>query len=240
MPQIQWHLNWPTPDSLRSISGEMFWWSLPARTRFGWYFRRALRLVNGAAPNLPTPGFTVAAENPVYVQGDYNAAGSFAGAHSYAAIIADTVTMLSNNWRDINGFDNPYAAASRPGTTTWYRMAIAAGKVIGFPQPAGAASDVGLDAGVINFLRYIEDWTGATLNYTGSLVSMYYSRQATSNYKCCGVVYQPPTRAYSFDTEFLVPSSCHPARRGSATSTTCRSARIFSRLSSGRLTRHDG
>jgi len=175
-----------------------------------WYFRRALKLVNDGAPNLPTPGFTVAAENPVYVQGDYNAAGSFTGAHSYAAVIADTVTMLSNNWRDINGFDNPYAAASRPGTTTWYRMAIAAGKVIGFPQPTGAAWDVGLDAGVINFLRYVEDWTGATLNYMGSLVSMYYSRQATGNYKCCGVVYQPPTRAYSFDTEFLVPSQLPP------------------------------
>ena len=40
-------------------------------------FRRALKLVNGGivsgVNNLPTAGLTVAAENPVYVQGNYNA-----------------------------------------------------------------------------------------------------------------------------------------------------------------------
>ena len=34
--------------------------------------RRVLKLVDGSLGNLPTPGFTVASENPVYVQGDYN------------------------------------------------------------------------------------------------------------------------------------------------------------------------
>jgi hypothetical protein len=175
-----------------------------------WYFRRALRVINGAAPNLPTPGFTIAAENPVYVQGDYNANGSFTGAHSYAAIIADAVTLLSNNWKDIVSFDNPYTFGSRTGSTTWYRMAIAAGKGINFAQPAGTGQDFGTDGGVHNFLRYIENWSGNTLNYLGSIVSLYISRQATGSFKCCTIVYSPPTRAYAFDTEFLVPSQLPP------------------------------
>ncbi len=175
-----------------------------------WYFRRALRLINGASPNLPVPGFTVAAENPVYIQGNYNSAGNFTDPHSYAAVIADAVTLLSNSWRDQISFDYSYALASRGATTTWYRTAIASGKGPGFAKPTGAAWDVGTDGGVLNFLRYIEDWTGDTLNYLGSLVSLYYSRQGTGIYKCCDIVYDPPTRAYSFDIEFLVPSQLPP------------------------------
>jgi Tfp pilus assembly protein PilX len=175
-----------------------------------WYFRRALRLINGAAPNLPTPGFTVATENPVYVQGDYNASGSFNGAHSYAAVMGDAVTLLSNSWNDYVSFNFPYDLSNRVASTTWYRMAIAVGKGPAFAQPSGTAQDFGTDGGTHNFLRYIENWGGSTLNYLGSLVSLYFSRQATGTYKCCTVVYSPPTRAYAFDSEFLVPSQLPP------------------------------
>jgi hypothetical protein len=72
--------------------------------------RHALKLVNGSLGNLPrnpadgTGGFTVAAENPVYVQGNYNANGAFRDddGHAAAAILADTVTLLSNAWADSN------------------------------------------------------------------------------------------------------------------------------------------
>ena len=73
--------------------------------------RHALKLVNGtstALPSgLPTPGFTVCSENPVYVQGDYNADGAFGDPHVPAAIIADSVTFLSNAWEDWRSFTNP-------------------------------------------------------------------------------------------------------------------------------------
>jgi hypothetical protein len=174
------------------------------------YFRRALRLVNGAAPNLPAPGFTVAAENPVYVKGDYNAAGNFTGAHSYAAVIADSVTLLSSNWNDVRSFEFPWNKDLRPATTTWYRLAIASGKGRNFPQPGGTNTDFGTDGGTHNFLRYLETWGGQTSNYLGSLVSLYFARQGFGTYKCCDTVYSPPQRNYTFDTEFLVPSQLPP------------------------------
>jgi len=174
------------------------------------YFRRALRVVNGTSSNLPTPGFTIASENPVYVQGDYNASGGFGGAHSYAAIIADAVTFLSNAWNDLESFEYPWDRTKRPASDTWDRMAIAEGKPPGFALPLGANWDVGLDGGVINFLRYLEDWSGNTNHYLGSMVSLYYSRQGTGNYQCCSTVYWPPTRDYVFDTDFLVPSQLPP------------------------------
>ena len=64
-------------------------------------FRRALKIVNGAIGQLPADGLTIVAENPVYVQGNYNAGGAgFPGSQPPAAIMADAVTLLSNNWLD--------------------------------------------------------------------------------------------------------------------------------------------
>ena len=212
--------------------------------------RHALRLVdagmNGTTSYLPHPatvantgnGFTVVSEEPVYVWGDYNSGpadpfwpsgGNPGGAlHSAAAIIADSVTLLSNppagntapvvnrGWTDAQSFANPALANNRPGNTSYYRMAIAAGKSIPFPQPgwanAAGLQDFGTDGGMHNFLRYLETRgaNGATVNYTGSLISMYYSQYNTGIFKCCNAVYGAPTRNYFFDTQFLNPNNLPP------------------------------
>ena len=168
-------------------------------------------------------GFTVAAENPVYVMGDYNSnagdpfwanpTGAADINHSAAAVIADAVTLLSNNWSDIVSMQNPANLGGRPAATTYYRLAIAGGKNMNFPQPAvgGVSADFGTDGGVHNFLRYIEAWgNGSTLSYRGSLVSLYYSQYATGTFKCCTLVYSPPNRNYYFDTAFLDPAKLPP------------------------------
>jgi Tfp pilus assembly protein PilX len=164
-------------------------------------------------------GFTVASENPVYVQGNYNSGpsdpywtgGTNATPHSSAAVIADSVTLLSNNWNDLNSLNNPTTPGSRTGTSTYYRMAISGGKNVPFPQPgfSGVSQDFGTDGGLHNFLRYLESW-GSPLYYNGSLVSMYYSEYNTGTFKCCTTVYGPPTRNYSFDTLFLSPAGLPP------------------------------
>jgi hypothetical protein len=175
------------------------------------FFRRALKLVNGAAPNIVMPGLAVVSENPVYIQGHWNAqAGGFTNPHAATAVIGDAVTLLSGAWNDRQSFLNPHAADPRNATTTWYRLAVIAGKGISFPQPAGTGNDYGTDGGAHNFLRYLEDWGGQTLNYRGSVVSLFHSRQATGTYKCCADVYSPPTRGYAFDTEFLTPALLPP------------------------------
>ncbi len=53
-----------------------------------------------------------------------------------------------------------------------------------------------------NFLRYIENWGGQTLNYKGSIANLFYSTYATGIFKCCDIVYSPPTRNYFFDNNF--------------------------------------
>ena len=180
-----------------------------------YYFRRGLQLVNGGGANLPDPGFTVAAENAVYVKGNYNADGSgFGGTHSYAAVIADTVKLLSNAWDDDKSFSHPQSLSSsgRNASSTWFRVALAAGKTPMFTYPTNTISDSGFggDGGVHNFFHYMERWSGDTLNYLGSLVSLYHSHQTIGLMKCCAITYSPPTRNFTFDVEFLVPSQLPP------------------------------
>ena len=189
--------------------------------------RHVLRLIDGTVGNLPLSpnngGLTVASENPVYIQGDYNASSAqlftdTPKVHSPAAVIADAVTLLSNNWNDINDMTHPTDAFSRLGSNTWYRLAVASGKTPNFPN-SGGVNDVtwGTDGGVHNFLRYIEAWDTAggastTLAYQGSLVSLYYSNYATGTYKFGkSGIYNAPNRQYSFDTLFLIPQNLPPA-----------------------------
>jgi hypothetical protein len=183
------------------------------------FFRRALKLTNGALGNIIAPGLTVASENPVYIQGNWNAnAAGFGNPHVATAVLADAVTLLSNNWNDRQSFVHPHdlnsagAGDGRVATTSWYRLAVIAGKGIAFPRPGLGAppQDYGTDGGAHNFLRYLENWGGQQLNYRGSIASLYYSRQGNSTYKCCTDVYSPPTRGYNFDTDFLTPALLPP------------------------------
>jgi len=191
------------------------------------FFRRALKIVNGndltsvgQCPSGVTCGLAIASENPVYIQGDFNANlnGAGFGATSIATSVAgDAVTLLSVQWNDLNSFASPYNVSTttggvtyqRAGVTTYYRTAIIGGATLAFPQPTGTPQDYGTDGGVHNFLRYIESWSG-TLNYEGSIIDLYTSRQANGTFKCCGIVYNPPTRGYNFDTNFLNPTLLPP------------------------------
>jgi hypothetical protein len=205
--------------------------------------RHVLKLVDASFGNVPLSpigtltdpgGFTVAAENPVYVLGDYNtyptdpfwSGGTDIIGHSSAAVIADAVTMLSKGWADqytilgdpanAGNFSPSQADQNRPAQTTFYRLAVAGGKNLAFPFPSWENSTdygFGTDGGVHNFLRFLEDWQsgGATLNYGGSLVSLYYSTYATGPFKCCEYsVYEPPTRNYIFDNDFTLPQGLPP------------------------------
>jgi Tfp pilus assembly protein PilX len=248
--------------------------------------RHALKLVDASVGNVPTMppgnsanncaqtaanptacgGFTVASENPVYIQGNYNSNCTAASAsgnctpnnvtydtswnsavqvpHAAASIIADAVTMLSNNWQDwgctpvggncttalnqttgsllnpINpgGQNIPATTPNRIAVTTYYRVAIAAGKNIAFSNTAQVPEyTYGMDGGVHNFLRFLEDWGGPAalgarqqLYYQGSIVSLYWSYYATGPFKCCNLVYNPPDRQYTFDSLFSQPQNLPP------------------------------
>ena len=222
--------NWECANPAWDTSSPAVWpgWYVnnaqEARENPPLFFRRALKLFNGGTINLGTCpngnncGLAIASENPVYIQGDFNApGGSFTAPYGATSIIADAVTLLSDNWNDVNSFSSTYDATGsgyRTASATAYRVAIAAGKGISFTRPTAYTDyqDFGTDGGVHNFIRTLENWSGIALNYKGSIVSLYYNRQAVGVYKdgSNNTVYSPPNRGYIFDSDFLTPSLLPP------------------------------
>lgn len=192
------------------------------------FYRRGIRLINGTEiPGIydsttpqNTKGFTVASENGVYVLGNYNANGiSSVGnptpssnylpqntsLHIPASIAADAITILSNNWSDARSFRFPFALSNRVATETFIRFAMLAGDTQSSLEstPNQGGGDPNLAGGVHNFKRFLENWGSVRLNYTGSLINLYHSRNNNGAFKCCTFVYSPPTRNWAFDQSFL-------------------------------------
>ncbi len=194
------------------------------------YYRRGVRLINGsvvpgkydtAVPE-NTKGFTVASENGAYVKGNYNATGAGISTtsaptapenyipnntanHIPAAVTGDAVTILSNSWTDANSFVSPFSSAGRKASDTIVRFAMIAGDpVTGSNSISYQPSNFGqLNLGIHNFKKLLESWSGARLNYSGSLINLFNSRNSNGFTKCCNMVYVPPTRDWTFDTTFL-------------------------------------
>jgi hypothetical protein len=253
-PTTFWNLSLGTGmatvlASNSSCSGPGTKWpfAVPSSSKGAWelrenppvFFRRALKIVNGSSISIGTAGacngvncgLTIASENPVYVQGDFNnnpnTDATFAtpttDVHVGTSIAADAITALSYNWNDVNSFIFPYTWAGRTAAQTTYRFAMMSGEGVPFQAPSrGIDVAEGTDGGVHNLLRYVENWNTSTSYsptsttfihsyYLGSMVSTYYDHQAVAIWKCCnGSVYNPPYRNYAFDSDFTTPSKLPP------------------------------
>lgn len=166
--------------------------------------RRGVRLKNGRV--LPTAGLTVASDNPVYIQGDFNTGGTSANqprsntnsdptqptvsgyTRKPAAIAGDAVMILSNNWNDANN-----TLANRNATNTTVNAAILSGIV--------ASSGGHYSGGAENFPRFMENWGSARITYYGSMVELFQSQQAIGLWGKANV-YAAPDRRWYFDTNF--------------------------------------
>jgi hypothetical protein len=102
-------------------------------------------------------------------------------------VLADAVTILSNNFTDA-----ALLSSSRTATHTTVNTAIV----------SGMAPTVGTSygGGVENFPRFLENWNGKAFTYYGSMVELYASKQAIGPWG--GSYYSPPIRQWNFDTNF--------------------------------------
>jgi len=167
-------------------------------------------LSNGAA--LPPQGLSVASPDPAYIIGNWNVkltnsasapsdAGSNATTYTLpSAIYADAITVLSSAWNPAN---SAAALSSRNATSDTVTAAFFTGNVAS--DPNGAYS-----GGVENFPRFLENWSGQTFWYNGSMVQMFNSQIATNEWPGTGTVYNPPTRDWAYDTNFSNPASQPP------------------------------
>ena len=104
--------------------------------------RHGLKLVDAELGDVPTKpdntgGFTVASENIVYVQGHYNANVSGFGAPMPLRRSSQmpSVFFPRTGWIR-RAFRIPLMSIPRNADTTYYRVAVAAGKSLNWPNPA--------------------------------------------------------------------------------------------------------
>ena len=184
-----------------------------------------VRLRNGAVlPSNNSHGFTVTTRNPVYIQGDYNIQQTVGGASSAAttntantfpaAIMADSLTILSSNWSDAHSTTTYLSSDTQydAGTDTTINAVILAGTM-----PSTGTSDTTFSGGVHNLPRLLQDWGSRNLWLNTSILRLWDSTMATNQFRnpagWSGVVnpyYNPPTRHYNFDLNFLNPSKVPP------------------------------
>jgi hypothetical protein len=133
-----------------------------------------------------------------------------------AAIMADSINVLSNSWPLDDAYSVAYSGGVQPTT-------IPSGKTYSLPQTpvdwsTRTASDTTVNAaflagvdpsggGLNNYPRFQETWQGKTLTYRGSLVSLGEPQRVSGPF--CGSagtagcnIYYPPFRNWDYDTDF--------------------------------------
>lgn len=170
-------------------------------------------------------GTTMATNGPLYVHGNYNADGNFAEGNEYtvdgprddsynpyreapgasqgkyveaaASLVADAITVLSNNWVDSN---STLAQADRQASQTEISAAFVSG-IVPSGKPGYDTSRF-YSGGVENFPRFLETWgNNRNFVYRGSMVALYESEVAKGRWGK-GNVYSPPARKWGFNTLF--------------------------------------
>ncbi len=177
--------------------------------------RYGVRVYNGAnlssiAGGSPRPrGLTIVSDQAMYVMGSYNSVSPIP-----AAVMSDSLNVLSNNWNrtDANttagGFQYQDDLTNCSTNAPYYRQASSTtinaaflsgtdstGNIDGVGGQGGA-----YNGGLENYPRFHERWTGATLTYRGSFVSLGKPRKVSGpwSYQC----YNPPTRNWNYDVSF--------------------------------------
>ncbi len=145
---------------------------------------KGIKLINGQT--LPAP-MTLASDNAVYIQGDYNTVN-----WQPSAVIADAVNLLSNSWDDSQNEATPTTVQSATNTT--YYVAILSGDT-----PNASAYNGGLE----NFPRFLENWSGGkSCTIYGSFINLFLSDNADGQWGKSNV-YSPPVRDWYFEVRFL-------------------------------------
>ncbi len=144
-----------------------------------------VRLYNGAT--LPANGLTVASYNPVYIRGNYNSSGTA----KPSLVAGDAITILSNAWDDAK---STQVLSSRGASNTTVKSVLMVGNTT---TVTGT-----YNGGVENVMRFLENWSGDTLTFRGSILCLWSSRLATKPWQQTGIYYNPPTRDWGYDSMY--------------------------------------
>jgi hypothetical protein len=180
----------------------------------------AVRLYNGGtlqssvsgAPAIQ--GLSVVSDQAAYIQGEYNCGtwDSTTSTCSYkkpAAVMADSINVLSNNWKmddsnTLSTYPANMTSCNQPGASnTRINAAFLTGTdVTGRQEGSGGqgGGNATYNGGLENYPRFHENWGSIELRYRGSFVSLNKTRRVSG--KWSDQCYSAPGRNWNYDTDF--------------------------------------
>ena len=162
-----------------------------------------VRVFDSSDLGFPTPppadptGATLVSDQAMYVEGDFNRLDK-----APAALIGDSLNVLSQNWEAASGsVRNDQKSALPLGSRNASNTTVNAGLLAGVDQTSPGDYNGGLE----NYPRFHEEWTGDTFTYLGSFVSL--GQPLHVNGPWCGTgsgcnIYNPPIRNWDYDAAF--------------------------------------
>lgn len=182
---LVWHFSFDTGDPDVNDASKR------VPTNLGVRVRNAETL--GAGPGETSiRGLTIATNQAAYLWGHFNRLDK-----KPAAVLADTINILSTEWDDANIAANPNATP--PAGDTVVNAAFLSGTDVSRPGE--------YNGGLENYPRFHEDWRGArcagglcTFRYRGSFVSLGEPSHARGAWN--QTVYYPPRRDWNYDADF--------------------------------------
>lgn len=141
---------------------------------------------------------SVVTDLPLYVEGNFNSINTKA-----SLVAGDAVTLLSSNWQDARTGANRLSQRS-PTATSFYTIIMT-----GNTPTIGSS----YNGGVENVLRFLENWSGITTYYRGSIIDLWYSETATNRWDDTGsasggAFYSAPRRDWGYDQMYR--TNCPP------------------------------
>ncbi len=134
-------------------------------------------------------GISIASDKPVYIEGHFNRENP-----AETLVAGDAVSLLSTNWQDSNSSSHHN---NRRAADTEHNLVFMTGNT----ETPEVGGDYG--GGVENVYRYLENWSGRTHLFRGSLICLWQARVADSDW---GGHYSPPNRDWGYDDMYTTTS----------------------------------
>lgn len=184
-----------------STEGGLVWYlgvdgpASDAVNNYGVRVKNGAKLASTLAGAPPIQGLTVVTNQAVYVEGSYNSDAAW----KPAAFLADSLNVLSNNWDDTKSTDSDMNQRIGTGTAI-YAAFLAGTDSTGATEGPGGQDLDNYNGGLENYPRFHEKWTGNTLTYRGSFVSLNLPLHVDGTWTAQS--YSPPNRDWGYETRF--------------------------------------
>ena len=144
-------------------------------------------------------GLTLVTDQAAYIQGDYNTNN-----WKPAAIMADSINVLSNAWDNtLEGTPSQINQQPSASPTSIYSAFLSGTDSTGGSEGTKLNQSQSIyNGGVENYPRFHENWSRQTFTYQGSFVSLGVPLHVNGTWINQNPFYTPPRRVWSYETRF--------------------------------------